>query len=93
MAAGIPLDEKLISLGSSCDPCPRPQLHVSIPSRPPIRLSAASRSSLPTRYVRPRSLRICNLLKQWSPLLAYGATSLGFLLAITFWKTEVFDGK
>ncbi|OJA20883.1 hypothetical protein AZE42_00887 [Rhizopogon vesiculosus] len=44
------------------------------------------------RYVRPRGLRIWNLFKQWLPILAYGATSLGFVLAIAFWKTEVFDG-
>lgn len=92
--------EKLFPLGLSCDPCsppnPRPdrpahpQPHIFIPSRPP-RLNAGSHRS--ARYVRPRSLRIWNLLKKWSPVLAYGATSLGFLLAITFWKTEVFDGK
>ncbi|KIJ70289.1 hypothetical protein HYDPIDRAFT_53936, partial [Hydnomerulius pinastri MD-312] len=45
-----------------------------------------------SRYSRPRGLRIWNLFKQWSPVLAYGATSLGFVLAIAFWKTEVFDG-
>ncbi|KAG6378438.1 hypothetical protein JVT61DRAFT_12693 [Boletus reticuloceps] len=44
------------------------------------------------RYVRPRGLRTWNLFKQWSPVLAYAATSLGFVLAIAFWKTQVFDG-
>ncbi|KAF8558991.1 hypothetical protein OG21DRAFT_1398453, partial [Imleria badia] len=43
-------------------------------------------------YVRPRGLRIWNLFKKWSPVLAYAATSLGFVLAIAFWKTQVFDG-
>lgn len=63
----------------------------------PMRVSSASSSSSTSslqsqRYVRPRGLRIWNLFKQWSPILAYGATSLGFVLAIAFWKTEVFDG-
>ncbi|KAF8138168.1 hypothetical protein EV363DRAFT_1110732, partial [Boletus edulis] len=43
-------------------------------------------------YVRPRGLRTWNLFKKWSPVLAYAATSLGFVLAIAFWKTQVFDG-
>ncbi|KAG2369979.1 hypothetical protein BDR07DRAFT_1387476 [Suillus spraguei] len=66
----------------------------------PMRTSAVCSSSLSAsqslpqsqRYVRPRGLRIWNLFKQWLPILAYGATSLGFILAIAFWKTEVFDG-
>lgn len=66
----------------------------------PMRTSSSTSSSLSSsqslpqsqRYVRPRGLRIWNLFKQWSPVLAYGATSLGFVLAIAFWKTEVFDG-
>ncbi|KAF9246960.1 hypothetical protein BU15DRAFT_38729 [Melanogaster broomeanus] len=53
---------------------------------------ASSGRSQSLRYVRPRGLLIWNLFKQWSPLLAYGATSLGFVLAVAFWKTEVFDG-
>jgi hypothetical protein len=69
----------------------------------PMRTSSSSASSsslsssetLPQsqRYVRLRGLRVWNLFKQWLPILAYGATSLGFILAIAFWKTEVLDGK
>jgi hypothetical protein len=83
----------------------RPSLHRS--AHPPTHLipmrvssSTSSSSSLSSqtlpqsqRYVRPRGLRIWNLFKQWLPILAYGATSLGFVLAIAFWKTEVFDGE
>lgn len=68
----------------------------------PMRTSSSSASSsslsssetLPQsqRYVRLRGLRVWNLFKQWLPILAYGATSLGFILAIAFWKTEVLDG-
>ncbi|KAH7887926.1 hypothetical protein F5I97DRAFT_926768 [Phlebopus sp. FC_14] len=49
-------------------------------------------SSARSRYVRPRGLLIWNLFKQWLPVLAYAATSLGFVLAIAFWKNEVLDG-
>lgn len=41
-------------------------------------------------YTRPRGLRISNLLKPWIPLILYGLTSLAFIVAIAFWKTEVF---
>ncbi|THU81831.1 hypothetical protein K435DRAFT_618766, partial [Dendrothele bispora CBS 962.96] len=41
-------------------------------------------------YKRPRGLRICNLLKSWSPVIAYALTSLAFLVAIAFYKTELF---
>ncbi|KIK48738.1 hypothetical protein CY34DRAFT_797887 [Suillus luteus UH-Slu-Lm8-n1] len=66
----------------------------------PMRTSSSSSSSLSSsetlpqsqRYVRLRGLRVWNLFKQWLPILAYGATSLGFILAIAFWKTEVLDG-
>lgn len=36
--------------------------------------------------------RMWRLVKPWLPLLAYGATSLGFLLAVALWKTQVFTG-
>ncbi|KAI9574974.1 hypothetical protein HD554DRAFT_2051493 [Boletus coccyginus] len=62
-----------------------------IPARLPPPSSSCPRSQS-YRYVRPRGLRIWNLFKKWSPVLAYAATSLGFLLAIALWKTEVFDG-
>jgi len=44
-------------------------------------------------YTRPRALRISNLIKPWIPLILYGITSFGFLVAIAFWKTEVFQGQ
>lgn len=89
-------DEKLVPLNLSSPDHP-PSLRSSRASHPQLTSSRpmplhCARSSHPSRYVRPRSLRVWNLFKQWSPVLAYGATSLGFLLAIAFWKTEVFDG-
>ncbi|KAH7919864.1 hypothetical protein BV22DRAFT_1040518 [Leucogyrophana mollusca] len=81
------MDEKL-------DPVPL----TALPASP----SASSSSSLssshaahphpPRRYTRPRGLRIWNLFKRWLPILLYAATSLGFVLAIAFWKEQVFDG-
>jgi len=62
-----------------------------IPARPAPSSSSCPRSQS-SRYVRPRGLRTWILLKKWSPVLAYGATSLGFVLAIAFWKQRVFDG-
>ena len=44
-------------------------------------------------YTRPRALRISNLLKPWIPLILYGMTSFGFLVAIAFWKNEVFQSE
>ncbi|ESK97585.1 cytoplasm protein [Moniliophthora roreri MCA 2997] len=34
--------------------------------------------------------RLCNLLRPWLPILCYAATSLGFLIAIAFYKSQVF---
>lgn len=74
----------------------RPSHHFT-PMRTSSSASSSSLSSSETlpqsqRYVRLRGLRVWNLFKQWLPILAYGATSLGFILAIAFWKTEVLDG-
>lgn len=44
-------------------------------------------------YTRPRGLRISNLVKPWIPLILYGITSFGFLVAVAFWKNEVFEGE
>ncbi|KAI0049569.1 hypothetical protein FA95DRAFT_1456232, partial [Auriscalpium vulgare] len=41
----------------------------------------------------PRRMRLYALIKPWLPLLAYLSTSLGFLIALAFWKTEVFQGN
>ncbi|KAJ7095223.1 hypothetical protein B0H15DRAFT_881104 [Mycena belliarum] len=41
-------------------------------------------------YSRPRGLRIANLLRPWVPLIIYIISSLTFVVAIAFFKTEVF---
>ncbi|KAF9221876.1 hypothetical protein BS17DRAFT_784104 [Gyrodon lividus] len=90
------LDEKLgapspTDISSSLRSSPPRSTYRPAHSFIPSRISSSGRSQ-PLRYVRPRGLRTWNLFKQWLPVLAYGATSLGFVFAIAFWKTEVFNG-
>lgn len=47
-------------------------------------------SSLSPPYSRPRGLRIANLLRPWIPLIVYGLSSLILVVAIAFFKTQVF---
>jgi len=42
---------------------------------------------------RPQGFRIPDRLKPWLGIASWAATSIGFLLAIAFWKKEVFTGK
>lgn len=44
-------------------------------------------------YIRPRGLRITNLIRPWLPIILYALTSLIFLIAIAFYKAELFSGK
>jgi hypothetical protein len=46
--------------------------------------------SLSLSYTYPRGLRLANLVRPWTPIILYAITSIGFLIAIAFWKTEVF---
>lgn len=39
-----------------------------------------------------RRMLLVERLRPWLPFLLYGATSLGFVFAITFWKEELFGG-
>ena len=50
-------------------------------------------SSISPSYTLPRSLRIANIIKPWIPIILYAITTLGFLVAVSFWKVEVFQGK
>jgi hypothetical protein len=64
----------------------------------PIPNNASSQFALPlpslhSDYIHPpRKIRLCSIIKPWIPVLAYLSTSLGFLVAIAFWKEEVFQG-
>ena len=49
--------------------------------------------SLSLTYTYPRGLRLANLVRPWTPIILYAITSIGFLIAIAFWKTEVFTGE
>jgi hypothetical protein len=49
--------------------------------------------SLHSEYLHPpRKIRLWSIVKPWLPVLAYISTSLGFVIAIAFWKTHVFEG-
>jgi len=49
--------------------------------------------SLHSGYLHPpRKIRLWSIVKPWLPVLAYVSTSVGFLIAIAFWKTQVFQG-
>ncbi|KXN86356.1 Golgi apparatus membrane protein TVP38 [Leucoagaricus sp. SymC.cos] len=50
-----------------------------------------TRSFSNSSYTRPRGLRIWKLIKSWIPLILYALTSLGFVVAITLYKTELFQ--
>ncbi|TFY72514.1 hypothetical protein EVG20_g525 [Dentipellis fragilis] len=61
------------------------------PAAPSPSLFASPQPSLHSNYTHaPRRLRFYALIRPWIPLLLYLSTSLGFLIAIAFWKTEVF---
>ncbi|KIK65436.1 hypothetical protein GYMLUDRAFT_38897 [Collybiopsis luxurians FD-317 M1] len=47
--------------------------------------------SQPLPYSRPpRAFRIANLVRPWLPIILYALTSLGFLVAIAFYKAQLF---
>lgn len=70
---------------------PQPRSLPSTPSPRVLRQSPHIRCRSSSQlYTRPRGLRIANLLKPWIPLILYALTSLVFVVAIAFWKTEVF---
>ncbi|KAI0316996.1 hypothetical protein OF83DRAFT_1083905 [Amylostereum chailletii] len=78
-----------------------PSRQNSAPSQYPSPLPAISPApnfALPTPSLHsdyahpPRSIRFFALVKPWLPLLAYLSTSLGFLIAIAFWRKQVFQG-
>ncbi|KZT26948.1 hypothetical protein NEOLEDRAFT_1061648 [Neolentinus lepideus HHB14362 ss-1] len=53
---------------------------------------SSSTAPYPSSYTRPRSLRFYNIIKPWTPLIVYAMTSLAFVIAVSFWKSEVFNG-
>lgn len=59
------------------------------PSCSPISGPSSRMLSQPTFSLCSR-LRLMDRIRPWIPVLMYGATSLGFLIAIAFYKTQVF---
>lgn len=63
-----------------------------IPDTTPAHFALPS-PSLHSGYLHPpRKIRLWSIVKPWLPVLAYISTSLGFVIAIAFWKTHVFQG-
>lgn len=58
----------------------------------PTNMFASPHPSLHSNHPHARRLRLHSLLRPWLPLILYLCTTLGFLLAIAFWKEEVFQG-
>ncbi|KAF5369884.1 hypothetical protein D9758_001214 [Tetrapyrgos nigripes] len=77
---------------SSLTPPPSSSARLSHPGPLPLLIPERGprRSHRSNSYKRPRGLRITNLLRSWAPVIAYAATSLGFLVAIAFYRTELF---
>ncbi|KAK7061581.1 hypothetical protein R3P38DRAFT_2830277 [Favolaschia claudopus] len=83
----IALQRSPPSSSSSSASTARP-LRPSAPSSP---AHYNSRSSSPSpAFSRPRGLRIAERLRPWIPLIIYGLTSLILVVAIAFFKTQVF---
>ena len=82
--------------GSPTSPCsPLPLKDDAPPPSPPVRLPAlpALPPPLPSQpRGRPQGFRIPDRLKPWLGIGSWAVTSIGFLLAIAFWKNEVFTG-
>ncbi|KAG7097141.1 hypothetical protein E1B28_004519 [Marasmius oreades] len=56
----------------------------------PSPLLIRSSSSPVQSYSHLRMLRLMHLIRPWIPVIMYGLTSLGFLVTIAFFKTELF---
>ena len=82
-------------------PPPPSRLHSATPAYSPLSLHPHARTdyfaypspSLHSEYVLPpRRVRCMTHLKPWLPLIAYLATTLAFIAAFAFWRTELFQG-
>jgi hypothetical protein len=73
---------------SACPDCPLSPIPDTTPAH-----FAVPLPSLHSGYLHPpRKIRLWSIVKPWLPVLAYISTSLGFVIAIAFWKTQVFQG-
>ena len=63
--------------------CPTRRYYPSYPVAPPVPAQCRG---------RPHGFRIPDSLKPWLGIGSWAVTSIGFLLAIAFWKKEVFTG-
>jgi hypothetical protein len=54
---------------------------------------SGSRSHQTLAYSRPKAPRLSTQLKPWLPMILYGLTTFAFIVAIAFYKTELFSCK
>jgi len=64
-------------------PTPQPPNADNGRERPPRRIG---------QLERPFSTSLSTRLQPWVPIILYGISSLGFVVAIAFWRTEIFQG-
>ena len=94
------------SPSTSRSPTPAPSQHrahskqPSQPARPtapnPLLTTADNGRGRPFRRVgqleRSRWCLLATRLQPWIPVILYAVSSLGFVVAIAFWRTEIFQG-
>lgn len=64
-----------------------------IPPRGYYEVGQSSRFHQSATYSRPKSSRLITQLKPWLPMILYGLTTFAFIVAIAFYKTELFSCK
>lgn len=89
---------------SSTPTPPHHHTHPKQPNQQPVRLAtpnplltvADNGRGRPSRRVgqleRSHCSSLSTRLKPWIPIILYGFSSLGFVVAIAFWRTEIFQG-
>ncbi|KAF5393720.1 hypothetical protein D9757_000178 [Collybiopsis confluens] len=78
-------NEKPLLSSSSLPPSPSPTRHHHQQQPTP----SLSQRSYP-HYARPRGLRVANLIRPLLPVILYALTTLGFLIAVAFYKIQLF---
>ncbi|KAG6890902.1 hypothetical protein C0995_000859 [Termitomyces sp. Mi166 len=74
-------------LSPNAPTAPRPP---PFPRQPTLYRSSRARTLTSSTYIRPRGLRIANLIRPWIPIIMYIITSLAFVVAIALYKDELF---
>jgi len=70
----------------------QPSLHVGSMTPNPLLTAAGNGSGRPSRRAGQFEKFPYTRLQPWIPIILYGISSLGFVIAIAFWRTEIFQG-